>query len=229
MKRYSLLLTLLLVLLAVPTISQAAPSASPAKGPTIPNLALRDAEPEEDEEFEVEVEEIEVEECEGADGIFEFEGEEFEEEETGEEEFEVEVEECEEEAKKANGAVTAPEECRVRSAESSITTLPNSGRVELTVHYLTYTPSTVSLGLKLKDHKGSLKIEDATKHLGRKGVLHVTTKLSDAVMERAAKATEFDVALRAPKTPGYCGGMLEQKLQAKHPAGNARVYTQRLN
>jgi hypothetical protein len=231
MKRYSplLLLTLLLTFLVVPTLSQAAPTAAPAK-PTIVHLALRDADTEDDEEFEGEAEEIEIEECEAAEGSFEFEDEEEEFEEVEEDE-EFEIEECEEEAlKKKNGAtVTAPEECRVGSAESSITTLPSSNRVQLTLRYLTYKPSTVSVGLKLKDGKGSLKIEDTTKHLGKKGVLHITTKVSDAVMERAAKATEFDVALRAPKTPGYCGSMLEQQLRAKHPAGNARVYTPRVN
>jgi hypothetical protein len=230
MKRYSpvLLLTLLLTLFVVPTLSQAAPTAAPAK-PTIPHLALRDAGTEEDDEFDGEAEEIEIEECE-AEGSFGFEDEDEEFEEV-EEDDEIEVEECEEEAlKKKNGAaVTAPEECRVGSAESSITTLPSSNRVQLTLRYLTYKPSTVSVGLKLKDGKGSLKIEDTTKHLGKKGVLHITTKVSDAVMERAAKATEFDVALRAPKTPGYCGNMLEQQLRAKHPAGNARVYTPRVN
>jgi hypothetical protein len=230
------LLILILILVAVPTVAQAAPSAafSLAKTkPTLPHLAPRDDAAEEDEEFEGETEEIEIDECEAAEGIFEFEEEEFEGEEAEEEEeFELEVEECEEEAlknKKKAGVVTAPEECRVAQAESSIITLPNSNRIELTVRYLTYKPSTVSIGLKLKDGKGSLEIEDTTKRLGKKGVLHLSTKLTDAAMDRAAKAKEFDVALRAPKTPGYCGAMLEQQLQAKHPVGNARVYTQRVN
>ena len=64
MRRYSplLLLTLLLVLFAVPTVAQAAPSASLAlvKGPTIPHLANRDANFEEAEEFEGEEIEIEL-------------------------------------------------------------------------------------------------------------------------------------------------------------------------
>ncbi|HKZ14521.1 MAG TPA: hypothetical protein VJL81_11825 [Solirubrobacterales bacterium] len=231
MKRLSrpLILGLILALFAVPTLSQAAASADPAPttGPTVPHLALRDTDPEEAGEAEDE-EEFEVEDCEGAEDIFEFEEEEFDEAE--EEEFEVEVEECEEEAQKNKaGAVTAPEECRVRQAESSITALPDSNRIELTVRYLTYTPSTVSLDLKLKDGKGSLKIENATRHLGKKGVLHLSTKVSDAVMERAAKAKEFDVALRASKTPGACADMLEQHLQVKHPVGDARVYTPRVN
>jgi hypothetical protein len=239
MKRYSplpllLTLSLILALFVVPTFAQAAPSpaATLAKQkPAVPHLAPRDAEAEEEDEFELEAEEIEIEECEAGDGTFEFEEEEFEGEEAEEEEFEFEIEECEEAAQKNKkpGAVTAPEECRVQQAESSITTLPASDRVELTVRYLTYKPSTVSLGLKLKDGKGSLKLEDTTRHLGKKGVLHLTTKVSDAVMERAAKAKEFNVSLRAPKTPGYCGNLLEQQLQAKHPVGNARVYTQRAN
>jgi hypothetical protein len=224
MKRYAPLwiLTLLLTLLVVPALSQAAAPAV-AKQPTIPRLAPGDAEDGEESEGE---EEIEIDDCEAGDGVFEFEDEEFEESEGEEEEFE--IEDCEEEeVQKKAGAVTAPEECRVRSAESSITTLPDSNRVQLTVQYLTYKPSTVSLDLKLKDGKGSLKIDSATKHLGKKGVLHLTTKVPDAVMERATKAKEFDVALRAAQTPGYCGAMLEQKLRAKHPVGDARVYTQR--
>ena len=31
-------------------------------------------------------------------------------------------------------------------------------------------------------------------------------------MERVEDAQEFDVSLRAPGTPGYCGDMLEQHL-----------------
>ena len=64
--------------------------------------------------------------------------------------------------------MTAPPACQVRRAESSITTLPESDRVLLTVRYLTYSPSTVTVGLKLKDHKGTVSIEHTTRHLGRR-------------------------------------------------------------
>ncbi|HTT96246.1 MAG TPA: hypothetical protein VMF55_16360 [Solirubrobacterales bacterium] len=217
MKRRPALLTasLILTLLAVPDLSQAA--AAPA--PAIPHLALRVATGA--EEFDDEGEELEREDCEDLGGVLGFE------EEAEEEEFE--IEECEEEVRsKKPGAVAAPEQCRVRSAESSITTLPGADRIELTVRYLTYRPSTVSLGLKLKDAKGSLPIETSTRHLGKNGILHLTTKVSDAVMERAAKAKEFDVALRPAQTPGYCGTLLEQRLDARHPVGSSRVFTQRV-
>jgi hypothetical protein len=213
MKRYSPLL-LILVLLGVLAISQAAPAATPAAAPASPQPSLHEAEEAEGEE------ELEVEECEA--------GSEFESEEELEEEgFEVE-EECDEEEGEngKNGFVTAPAACRVRRAESSITTLPGSDKVLLTLRYLTYSPTTVTLGLKLKDHKGTVTIEHTTRHMGAKGVLHLTAKLDDAVMERAAKAQEFDVSLRAPGTPGYCGELLEQDLRSKHPVGKARVYTE---
>ena len=44
-------------------------------------------------------------------------------------------------------------------------------------------------------------------------------------MDRAAKATEFDVSLRAAKTPGFCGKLLEQQLKTSKPVGRARVYS----
>jgi hypothetical protein len=228
MKRYSPLL-LILVLLGSLAVSQAATAAvtSPLNSRS-PLLAPHGAaEPEEEqegqeEEFEVE-EEFEIEDCEAAAG----------EVESGEtEEAEEEVEECEAEAEKGKGKkgetfVTAPAECLVQRAESTITTLPSTDRVRLTVHYKNYSPSAVAIGLKLKDGKGSLELAQTTKHLGRGGVLHLTTKLGAAEMDRAADAREFAVALRAVNTPGYCSDLLEQHLRSKHAsaqAHGARVY-----
>lgn len=226
MKRYSPLI-LILVLLGALAISQAAPAATkaPASPMNFRHLTLDDAE-EEGEEFEFEGEEEEFEACEASTEEFEFEGEEFEEEE----EFEIEAEECEEEATKKgkdSTFVTAPVACQVRRAESTITALPGSNQVRLTVHYLTYAPTRVTIGLKLKDHKGSIGIEHTSKHMGSHGTIEITTKLGSAVMERALKATEFDVSLRAPETPGYCADALEQQLHSvKHTGADApRVYS----
>jgi hypothetical protein len=222
MKRYSPLF-MILVLLGILAASQIAPAAATA---TIAPTAFEEFEAEEDEgEFE----ESEFEDCEaGEEEEFDIaEVEEFEEEGF---EFEAEGEECGEgaAAKKhsaAGGPVSAPAACLVRQAESKITTLPGTDRVELTVHYATWSPGAVSIELKLKDHKGTLGLEHAVKHLGLGGTLHLTTKLSDAVMERAADASEFDISLRAGNTPGYCGNLLEQRLRTSHPAGRARVYS----
>lgn len=182
-------------------------------------------EAEEDEEIEAEEGEFEFEECESGDEIG------FEEEEEGEEAEEELEEECEEAARKKGPKgtpfVTAPVACQVSRAESTITTLPSSDQVRLTVRYRTWAPTPVTVSLKLRDHKGAVGIEHSTKHLGGRGVLHITTKLGSSVMERALDASEFDVSLRAPESPSYCAGDLEQRLlSVKHTSAKApRVYS----
>jgi hypothetical protein len=249
MRRYSPLLMILALLgaLGVSQVAAAAaaqPTATTSTSSLLRSSVLRVAAPEaeeedEGEEAEGEVEEVEfeveeevlLEECGSATDEFEFE------DAAEEKEFEEEVAECEKEAKKkakGSGAssVSAPEECVVEHAESTIQTLPGSDRILLTVHYKDYSTGAVAIGLKLKDHKGSLALEHTTKHLGHGGTLHLTTKLGETEMERAEDAREFDVALRAPGTPGYCGDMLEQHLKTAAPPaargssahGSSRVF-----
>jgi hypothetical protein len=235
---------MIIALLGAFGISQvAAATAAQPNTPTstlslLHSSSLRDAaaEPEEEDEAEEEGEEVEFEieeevllkECEGAADEFEFE------DAAEEKEFEEEIAECEKEAKKGKSAsfVSAPEECVVEQAESTIQTLPAGNRIRLTVHYKDASTGAVAIGLKLKDRKGSLALEHTTRNLGHDGTLHLTTKLGASEMERAEDAREFDVALRAPGTPAYCGGMLEQRLlTAGSPAahgsrahGSSRVF-----
>jgi hypothetical protein len=222
MRRYSPLL-LTLFLLGSLAVSQAAAAATtlpqpPTTSVLLPQGAAAEAEEEEqegEEEFEIE-DEFEIEECEATAQEVEF----GEMEEAEEEEFEEEIEECEAEAEKGKGKkgetfVTAPAECLVQRAESTITTLPSTDRMLLTIHYENYSSAPVAIGLKLKDHKGNLGLEHTTKHFGKGGVFHLTTKLGEAEMERATNATEFAVALRAADTPGYCSDMLEQHLRSQ--------------
>ena len=234
MRRYSPLLMILALLAALGLVQVAAAAAAQPtatssafslSSPSVLLAAAPEAEEEDEgEEAEGEVEEVEfeveeevlLEECESGTDEFEFE------DAAEEKEFEEEVAECEKEAKKkakSNGAsfVSAPEECVVERAESTIQTLPGSDSVRLTVHYKDYSTGAVAIGLKLKDHKGSLALEHTTRHLGHNGTLHLTTKLGETEMERAEDAREFDVALRAPGTPGYCGDMLEQHLKTAAP------------
>ena len=233
MRRYSPLLMILallgaLCLVQVAAATAAQPTATTSTSSLLRSSVLRVAAPEaeeedegEGEEAEGEVEEVEfeveeevlLEECESATDEFEFE------DAAEEKEFEEEVAECEKEAKKGKSAsfVSAPEECVVERAESTIQTLPGSDRVRLTVHYKDYSTGAVAIGLKLKDHKGSLALEHTTRHLGHDGTLRLTTKLGETEMERAEDAREFDISLRAPGTPGYCGDMLEQHLKIAAP------------
>jgi hypothetical protein len=224
-RRYTPLL--ILVLLGSLAVSQAAGASTTSPlTPTTSLLSRAAAEPEEEGEFgEEELEEIEIEECEAMAEEIAF----------GEmEEAEEEVEECEEAAEKGKtegkgegqSFVAAPVECLVQRAESTVTTLPGTSSVRLTVHYKNYSPGTVAIGLRLKDQKGSLGLERTTRQLGRNGVLHLTMKLGEPEMDRANKAREFDIALRAVGTPDYCSDLLEQHLRTKQSAKahGSRVY-----
>jgi hypothetical protein len=222
-RHYTLLLAIL-VLLGSLAVSQAAGAATTSPlTPTTPLISHPAAEPEEEGEFgeEEELEEIEIEACEAMAEEIAF----------GEME---EAEECEEAAERGKtegkgqgqSFVAAPVECLVQRAESTITTLPGTSSVRLTVHYKNYSPGTVAIGLRLKDQKGSLGLERTTRQLGRNGVLHLITKLGEPEMDRANKAREFDIALRAVGTPDYCSDLLEQHLRTKQSAKahGSRVY-----
>lgn len=191
---------------------------------------LRDVAAEGDEEFEFDEAEAEaeLEECEPTDEALES-ADEGDEEGFEEEELEPECGEDDgalEAAAKGAPSVSAPPACKVREAESKIAVVPGSGELRLTVRYSTWSPTQVTVGVKLKDHKGSALIVHSTKHVGSHGVLHVDTKLGAGLMQRALKASELDVSLRAPDTPGSCAGALEQRLHTvKHAGPRApRVY-----
>jgi hypothetical protein len=225
-KRYFGLLVVLAALGAL-VLSQAAGAATAAwPAAAVVHPTLRDDEAGAEEEFEAEEGEFEVEECESGDATLEFEEGE---EEFDEGEFEAECDEgpdALEAAAKGAPAVSAPAACKVREAESTITVLPGPDEVRLKVRYSAWSPTQVTVGVKLKDHKGGVAIAHATKHLGARGVLHVDTKLGAGLMERALKAGEFDVSLRAPETPDSCAGALEAHLHTvKHTSARApRVY-----
>jgi hypothetical protein len=225
MKRYSGLLLVLAALgaLLASQAAVAAPAARPASAPAHPTLRDDPA----DEEFEAEEGEFEFEECEAGAEEFEFE-EAVEEFEDGEE-FEAE---CGDDAgdlkatPKGAPSVTAPAACKVHEAESTISASPASDELRLSIRYSTFSPTQVTVGVKLKDHQGSVPIAHATRHVGTRGTLQITTKLGAALMERALAASEFDVSLRAPETPAFCAGALEQRLHAaRHTSAKApRVY-----
>ncbi|MBS1679396.1 MAG: hypothetical protein JST08_18630 [Actinobacteria bacterium] len=217
MKRYPPPILLLVLLTALALAQVATAASSPRPSAILGHPTQRDATAEAEAELEFEGGELEFERCESAVEELEFE-EEDEEDEEDEEGLEEVADECDEEDGTAKVApeggpfVTAPSACQIRQAESTITTLPGSGLVRLSVRYRTWSPTAVTVGLKLKDHRGSVAIERATRHMGAEGVLHVTTKLGAAAMGRALAASAFDVSLRAPGTPAFCAGALEQHL-----------------
>lgn len=156
------------------------------------------------------------------------ESEEEDEVEDGEEAFECESDDqaaeeaCEEafEAREEKEAEAEEvEECRLDSAEATVTAVPGRNQVRLTVHYRTYEPSAVDIDLGLRGNRGGLDLGTETAHFGRSGTLHTTESLSDPQMTRALAAREFTVAIQAVNTPNSCGGEFEQHLSSRKGLG----------
>lgn len=155
------------------------------------------------------------------------EGEEGEEESNdGEEEaddceFEDEAleEACEEAQEEREAEEAKAEECRLESAEATVSALPGRNQVRLTVRYKTFEPSAVAIDLGLRGGKGALDLGTETARFGRSGTLRSTQTLTDPQMARTMAATEFTVGMHAVNTPSFCSDAFEQHLTARKPAG----------
>lgn len=192
MRTLPVLLALLIATFALATSAHALPL-PPVGAPVLPHAAAADA--EEDE--------AEAEEDEG-----ESEGEEGDEAEACEPEEgeEGEVELCEDEAE---------EECVLESASAAVTS-HGSGRVQITVHYRTYSPSTVNLDYSLHGGKGGLHLGSARAQFHRAGVFHDALTVAGKKLTKLEAARQFVVTMQAAGTPGYCEERLT--VQARHRA-----------
>jgi hypothetical protein len=139
------------------------------------------------------------------------EGLEEEEEEEGEEE----EEEREEFAARATGPL--PPECLLHTAEPSIVTELSQGRLRLSLHYTTSTPTRVDVDYWLKGGKGSLHLGSASRHFGSQGTLHLTRHLDEREIAKVRAARVFIVDLDVPVAPSSCDRYLTLRLGAKDP------------
>jgi hypothetical protein len=174
--------------------AQALPVAGAGGSP--PALAVTGDETESEEE-ESEEEELEAEECEASEA------------EEGPEE------ECEAEA---GAASKASRECVLASASAIVSATTASNTVRLAVHYTAFSSGTVDVTYWLRGSKGPLSLGRDHDHLGKKGVLRQTEKLSEAQMTRALAARNFTVELRPAHAPRSCNSLLDRHLTVRHSA-----------
>jgi hypothetical protein len=207
-------LFLVVALVAALGFSRAAGAAPAPAGSAFSGLPTVFVAPEAEDEEEFEESEESAAEC----------AEEAQEEVAEGEPVETGCEESGEEEAEGDLAI-APAECFVRTTAATIATDPANDTVRLSLHYTSWTPATVSVSYRLLGGKGGLTLGHATKHFGKKGVLNLTADLTDAEMVRAAAAQEFDVAVHAVNSPGYCGKIFAQQLSAHKADGKRRVWT----
>jgi hypothetical protein len=194
----SFLATLTLVaVLALAKSAQALPMPGVA-GLATAATAPPDEELEDEDESEAEAsesEELEAEECE--------EGEE---------------EECEEGA-----GPEAPRECLLSSAEATVLAFPHQDRVRLLIRYTASSPTTVAVAYGLHGAKGSLSLGSDKEHFAKKGVLHLTKRLTDTEMAKVLAAKGFTVRLHALAAPSRCNPLFDRQLDVRQatPSGLA--------
>jgi hypothetical protein len=153
---------------------------------------------------------------------------EFEEGDLEEADLEDICEEAEDQDKKraAGPGAVAPEECLVRSARARVVAYATHNTVRLTVGYTTYEPTTATIEYDLTGGKGSLHLGTEKRHLGRSGVLRVTTNLSDPQMSKVKAAGHFTVRLHSAEAPGSCRSFETEQLTVKHASKRLAVWAQ---
>jgi hypothetical protein len=164
--------------------------------PTTPVVTAEDEEEECETDAECE-EEFDAEEC---------------------EELEEEGEECEDEGAGASGA-EAPVECRLSSASATVSADPAHDKLRLSVHYSTFSPTSVAFDYFLHGSKGPLALGGDKKHFAKKGSFHQTESLTEPQMAKVLAAKDFTVQLRPAGVPHFCNHLLDRHLTIRHTAG----------
>jgi hypothetical protein len=155
-------------------------------------------------------------------------GEETDEAEASEGE-ELEAEECEEgeeEECEEGAGPEAPPECLLSSAKATVVASVNRDQVRLSVRYATTSPTAVAVEYGLHGARGSLFLGADRKHLGRKGVLHLTRRLTEAQMVRVVAARGFTVRLRVPAAPAYCHHFFDRQLDVRRATPSGLTWSQ---
>jgi hypothetical protein len=154
---------------------------------------------------------------------FAVDDDEMEAEASEDEEFDFVECEDDEECEEDEDGLEAPEECLVNSAEATVYAAPNQDRVRLLVRYTTSTPTSASFDYGLHGSKGSLYLGGEKRRLARRGVLRLSTSLTEAQMEKVLAARNFTVRLRVPATPRYCQSLFDRQLDVRRalPGGLA--------
>jgi hypothetical protein len=142
-------------------------------------------------------------------------GEEFEDEEGN-------VEECE----AAEGGPVPPPECLLRTAGARLFANTAQERLRLVIRYTSYAPADVDVEYRLSGGRGSLKLGEARDHLAKRGLIHLTTRLSKAETARVRAARRFTVEIDIPAAPSFCRRYETRHLTTRRSAHGEVVWLQ---
>jgi hypothetical protein len=154
-----------------------------------------------------------------------------EEAEGGEGEFE--AEECEEGADgeeecvgEGNDGAEVPRQCLLSSAHATIAASTGNGRLRMQVRYSISSPATVAVEYGLHGRRGSLFLGDERERFAKRGVLHLTKRLTDAQMTKVVAAKGFTVRLHVLVAPSYCHPFFDRQLDVRRMTPRGPVWSQ---
>ena len=162
-----------------------------------------------------------------------------EDEEEGEEEFEAEEceegeegeEECADEGKgggsgDGEAGPEAPRECLLSSAQTTIAASTDNDRLRMQVRYSISSPATVAVEYGLHGRRGSLFLGGEKERFAKRGVLHLTRRLTDAQMAKVLAAKGFTVRLHVLAAPSYCHPFFDRQLNVRRLTPRGPVWSQ---
>jgi hypothetical protein len=151
------------------------------------------------------------------------EEEELEEAEAVEEEVEEAAEECEAEAQ---DATVPPEECVLQTARARVSTDSAHGKVRLVLHYTALAPTAVTIEYRLRGNKGSLRLGQASRHFGQRGVFRASETVGENQMARVRAAKSFEVQLHVAGAPAFCAQYYSRHLTERHGGNKHAVWSE---
>lgn len=96
------------------------------------------------------------------------------------------------------------ERCVLESAGASVVANPASGKIRFTIRYTAYGSAPFSLRYRLRGGKGALNLGTTKARFGQAGTFHDVVRVDDRKLPKLLAAREFQIELRAEKTPGSC-------------------------
>jgi hypothetical protein len=102
----------------------------------------------------------------------------------------------------------------------------SQNRTRLVVHYNLFSPAEATVEYRLNDGRGSLSLGTARRRLADGGVIRLTKRLGDAVMERVRTARLFTVSIDISAAPRYCRRYETRRLTVRRAVRHRVVWLQ---
>jgi len=124
------------------------------------------------------------------------------------------------------GPAALPPESALSTASVGVVTAPDHERLQLSLRYTAETPTGIGVAYWLKGSKGSLQLGSVKRHLGTRGVLHLSRHLDEREVTKVRAARVIMVDLDVPAVDSYCKPFLIFHLDAKRQQASRTTWSE---